>query len=163
MNHQEDRFHLQVIRMFCLLTRRVPSDDNDNDNNETEKAIFYVEMISSFFSKVNNNVVVINDNDKLNSKFDLFDISLFQSFMKIKKNIHSCLCDDINTRKMIKELHELISSTDLYLNTSLNFNHVLLKLISKYVSNLLHILGFSFNPSSSIDCCHFKDELPEIK
>lgn len=77
-------------------------------------------------------------------KFSEIEIALQKAFVERKTVIHRALCDSINTPHVMKEILDLVSQANVYINnnyTKASFNHLLIRDIAIYVTRLLRIFG----------------------
>ena len=65
-------------------------------------------------------------------------------FHEKKAAIRRALCDSINTPQAMKEINSLVSAGNTYMSGYYNaqhFNHVLVRDVAGYITNLLRIFG----------------------
>ncbi len=69
---------------------------------------------------------------------------LNKSFEERKALIHKALCDSINTPTVMKEISNLITTTNIYMTGNYNlpsYNHVLVRDIAIYITNLMKVIS----------------------
>jgi len=76
------------------------------------------------------------------AKFGEHDSILNERFATIKKQIHAAFCDSINTPTITKNIGELISATNNYIDTpNTTLNGLLLRNIGVYMTGITNVFG----------------------
>ncbi len=82
------------------------------------------------------------------TKFSEHDLILNKRFSEIRKQIHLAFSDSINTPTIMDNMHQLISTTNIYVYTpNINLNGPLLRNIADYITRLLSTFGLNFSAS----------------
>ncbi len=84
------------------------------------------------------------DNPDAFRKMSASELQLLAVFDERKAAVHRALCDSINTPQAMKEVNGLVSAANTYMSScysSPEFNHVLVKDVAKYVTDLLKMFG----------------------
>jgi len=77
-------------------------------------------------------------------------MNVFQNLKK-KNQIHLALCDSIDTPTVMEQIRQLVSTTNIYMNTpNTTINRLLLRNIAVYITKLINIFGLN-SSTSSID------------
>jgi cysteinyl-tRNA synthetase len=128
-------------------------DTLDYSDQSMEGVLSFEKSCKEFFYKV-------KDMSRLVLKFDSPDAFtrqhetesiLMKNFQEKKAAIHRALCDSINTCQAMKEIINLITISNIYINENYNkttYNHVLIKDIALYITKLLKTFGVIKDNSS---------------
>lgn len=131
------------IRILFLLYQY--KDTLDYSDQGMHTALSYEKTLKEFFFKVKDfSRDVKFDNPDAFRKVTDNELQLLATFHEKKTAIHRALCDSINTPAAMKEITNLISTSNTYMNSFYNspdYNHVLVKDIAGYITNLLKIFG----------------------
>jgi len=138
------------IRLLFLLHSW--SSTLDYSNHGMEKALSYEKMLTEFFLNIKTHlrsVKQLNHSDAY-TKFEEHDLALNERFSAIKKQVHLALCDSIDTPTAMEHVRQLISATNIYMNsTTTTPNRLLLRNIASYITRLITIFGL--NSASSVE------------
>lgn len=128
-------------------------DTLDYSENTMEMAVQFEKCLSEFFLNIKD-LTRIGESDKPSSIFDLWTTiegELQQKFNNSKTAIHASLCDNIDTRSVLDNLRDLVSSTNVYIkNNGEKLNRLLLKKIAAYITDILYIFGAINGPRGGI-------------
>lgn len=118
-------------------------DTLDYSDQGMHTALSYEKTLKEFFFKVKDfSRDVKFDNPDAFRKVTDNELQLLATFHEKKTAIHRALCDSINTPAAMKEITNLISTSNTYMNSFYNspdYNHVLVKDIAGYITNLLKV------------------------
>lgn len=126
-------------------------DTLDYSENTMEMAVQFEKCLSEFFLNIKD-LTRSGESDKPNSIFDLWTTvegELQKKFNNSKTAIHASLCDNIDTRSVLDNLRELVSSTNVYIKGE-KLNRLLLKRIASYITDILYIFGAINGPRGGI-------------
>jgi len=126
----------------------------DYSDHGMEKALHYEKMLYEFFLNIKTNLRSMKQLNHSNAytKFDDHDLALNERFSTSKKHIHLALCDSIDNPTVMENIRQLISTTNIYMNTAnATINRLLLRNIAVYLTRLLNIFGLNSSSSSSVD------------
>jgi cysteinyl-tRNA synthetase len=119
-----------------------------------EKALGYEKMLNEFFLNIKTHLrsmKQLNHSDAY-TKFDDHDLALNERMSKIKNEIHLALCDSIDTPSVMEQIRQLVSATNIYMNTSnAVVNRLLLRNIAAYITRLINIFGLNSSASTTDD------------
>lgn len=119
-------------------------DTLDYSDNTMEMAVQYERFLNEFF---------LNVKDLVRTSTTGAAIDQFQEWRKVendlqsnlntaKNNIHTALCDNIDTRTALEIIRELVSQCNVYMrDNKKSVNSILLIKIAQYITELLHIFG----------------------
>ncbi|XP_068627700.1 cysteine--tRNA ligase, cytoplasmic [Battus philenor] len=68
----------------------------------------------------------------------------------VKEQVHTALCDNIDTRSALDALRELVAASHIYLRQTTPRNSPLLTSAARYVTDILHIFGAVEGPRGGI-------------
>lgn len=146
-----EKYSFRQIRLLFLLHSW--SSTLDYSDHGMEKALIYEKMLNEFFLNIKTHLrsmKQLNHSDAY-GKFAEHDIALNERFSAIKKQIHLALCDSIDTPSVMENIRQLISATNIYMNTSNStINSLVLRNISVYITRLLDIFGLNLS-SPAVD------------
>jgi cysteinyl-tRNA synthetase len=115
-----------------------------------EKALNYEKMLNEFFLNIKTHLRPMKQLNyrEAYQKFEEYDLTLNERFSKIKIEIHLALCDSIDTPTVMELIRQLVSLTNIYMNTTnVNINLLLLRNISVYITSLINIFGLNSSAS----------------
>jgi cysteinyl-tRNA synthetase len=102
-------------------------------------------------------------------KLTSVESALLKGFEEKKALVHKALCDSINTPAVMKELSNLVTLANTYLSQNYNlpsYNHVLVRDIALYITNLMKIFGvidsndsIGFQATNSTDSVNLEETL----
>ena len=144
-----EKYTSRQIRLLFLLHSW--SSTMDYSDHGMEKALNYEKMLSEFFLNIKTHLRSLKQLNHSNAftKFDDHDITLNERFSTIKKQIHIALCDSIDTPSVMDNIRHLVTTTNIYMNTTnTTINRLLLRNIAAYITRLVNIFGL--NSSTSI-------------
>ncbi|ORD97812.1 SYC [Hepatospora eriocheir] len=106
------------------------------DVGQFERAEVTLNKFNTFFSNIDAIIlsnsllktVSINGNDKL----------MYQKYINLKQNVHTALCNNINTPKVIELLNSFVSEVNKEINA---LNTDILRLIINYIKDMLNLFG----------------------
>lgn len=142
------------LRILFLLHQW--SDVLDFSVSTMERAVGYEKMCNEFFLLVKHILRVHFNSAQANSyvKYDAAALQLQEKFSETKQKIHSALCDSIDTRTALEAIRELISDSNVYVNsnhaTKSVPNCLILRQIAIYLTDLFRIFGLMQDSSSEI-------------
>jgi len=88
------------------------------------------------------------------AKWGKLEVELNNKFLTYQSNIHAALCDNIDTRSVLENIRELVSSSNIYIDTSKTqenlLNRQLLVNISSYITNMFDIFGLVSKGGKSV-------------
>jgi cysteinyl-tRNA synthetase len=121
-------------------------DTLDYSNQAMDGALSFEKSLKEFYFRFKDfsRDVVKFDVSEAFVKFTPVEKSLLKSFQEKKASIHKFLCDSINTPSVMKEISSLITLTNIYMTGNYNlpsYNHVLVKDVAIYITNLMKIFG----------------------
>lgn len=146
-----EKYSARQLRLLFLLHSW--SSTLDYSERSMEQVISYERFANEFFLNVKTHIRTLkeeNDSIKVLTKFNESDLALQERFSSTKHDIYRTLCDSIDTPAAMECLRQLISTTNIYMN-SVNtiVNRSLLRNIALYVTRMLTIFGL--NLSSGFD------------
>lgn len=128
----------------------------DYSENTMKDADSFEGSINNFFANLKS---VIRDIEKTLSsnlsdryvKWTKTDLVLNRSFLSAVDNIDTALCDNLDTRRVLEELKELITRCNVYMDPKTNSapNLRLLENIAVYITQVLNMFGLSTESSHS--------------
>ncbi|XP_050546636.1 cysteine--tRNA ligase, cytoplasmic [Daktulosphaira vitifoliae] len=120
-------------------------DTLDYSENTMETAISCEKFLNEFFLNIKN-VTRRCDTDKLAacySKWSTLERELDKKIILCKSNVHSALCDNVDTKSVLDAIRECISACNVYLRdcdiATLNAN--LLLNVAKFITSILKMFG----------------------
>ena len=146
-----EKYTSRQIRLLFLLHSW--SSTLDYSDHGMETALNYEKNLNEFFLNIkthSRSLKQLNHSDDY-AKFNDYDLLLNERFLKIKQQIHSALCDSIDTPTVMKHIRDLISATNTYMNTkNAIINCLLLRNIAIYITDLLDIFGLNSTADNDI-------------
>lgn len=124
----------------------------DYSNHGMEKALIYEKMLSEFFLNIKTHLRAVKQLNHSNAytKFDAHDLELNERLSAAKKQIHLALCDSIDTPTAMDHIRQLVSATNIYMNsTSATPNRLLLRNVASYITRLITIFGLNATAASN--------------
>jgi cysteinyl-tRNA synthetase len=147
-----EKYTFRQIRLLFLLHSW--SSTLDYSDHGMEKALSYEKMLNEFFLNIKTHLrsmKQLNHSDAY-TKFDEHDLTLNERFSITKKQIHLALCDSIDTPTVMEQIRQLVSTTNIYMNTAnTTINRLLLRNIAAYITRLINIFGLNSSTSSVDD------------
>ncbi|KAI4457327.1 cysteinyl-trna synthetase [Holotrichia oblita] len=118
-------------------------DTLDYSPNTMDIAIQFEKCLNEFFLNIKNIVRSIDQqtSDVTFSKWTKAELGLNQKFIKVKDNVHTALCDNIDTKTALDNIRELVSASNLYMRDKKPPNALLLNHVGVYITDLLKIFG----------------------
>lgn len=146
-----EKYTARQIRLLFLLHSW--SSTLDYSDHGMEKALTYEKLLNEFFLNIKTHLRSMKqlNHSSAYQKYDERDINLNETFSERKKEIHQALCDSIDTPVVMDKIRQLISATNIYMNTlNVTHNSLLLRNIAMYITRLLDIFGLN-STSTSVD------------
>jgi cysteinyl-tRNA synthetase len=140
-----EKYSSRELRLcFALVQWNNSLDFKESLLNETKSVS---STLDKFFNKIRalkrDNEEKLNNGEIINKKFGKLEKKLFENFEKSKEDIHKSLCDNLATPLAIRNMMELVNSSNIYLNQSNNEIKIdLVVEIVKYLTKMLKIFGF---------------------
>ncbi|KAK5650865.1 hypothetical protein RI129_001894 [Pyrocoelia pectoralis] len=118
-------------------------DTLDYSQNTMECAVQYEKLFNEFFLNVKDVTrnITQNTSNKTFVKWNKRELELSQKFAECKVNVHTALCDNIDTRSSLEALRELVTASNLYLRDCKQPNGILLRDIASYITYILSVFG----------------------
>lgn len=118
-------------------------DTLDYSPNTMECAVQYEKLFNEFFLNVKDATrnITQSTTTKTFTKWDQQELGLSTKFAETKVNVHTALCDNIDTRSALEALRELVTSSNLYLRDNKQPNGVLLRDIASFITYILSVFG----------------------
>merc|ERR1711899_590110 len=69
-----------------------------------------------------------------------------EQLIKCTENVHKALCDNIDTRRVLESIRELVNVGNSYIQNNESRNRVLLKKSAMYMTKIFNILGLNAKP-----------------
>lgn len=130
-------------------------DTLDYSPSGMEAAIQYEQKIAEFFLNVK---AAMRCSPDPYPKWGQDDVTLQKGIDSAKAAVHAALCDNVDTRSVLFALRDLISESNIYIQTCKNakspINSPLLKAGAKYVTSILRMFGVT--GSTELDSFGFK-------
>ncbi|XP_050312975.1 cysteine--tRNA ligase, cytoplasmic isoform X2 [Anthonomus grandis grandis] len=120
-------------------------DTLDYSRNTMECALQYEKLFNEFFLNVKDATHQLTLSDA--TTFDTFtkwselELNLNKKLLSAKENVHTALCDNIDTKSALDALRELVSAANVYLKVRKPANQVLLYDLAVYVTKILGVFG----------------------
>ncbi|XP_054716783.1 cysteine--tRNA ligase, cytoplasmic-like [Uloborus diversus] len=129
-------------------------DTLDYSPKTLDIALHYEKLIMEFILNVKD---CVRDVPKFGraafQKWNLEERQLQALFLEKKEGVHEALCDNVDTRSALDNIHELITESNKYVKSKLAShslcNRKLLSSIMQYITKILKIFGADFGDSSS--------------
>jgi len=147
-----EKYTSRQIRLLFLLHSW--SSTLDYSDHGMEKALSYEKMLNEFFLNIKTYIRSLKqlNHSSAFTKFDERDLTLNERFSTIKKQIHVALCDSIDTPTVMENIRQLVTTTNIYMNTTnTTSNRLLLRNIAAYITRLINIFGLNSSTSSVDD------------
>ncbi|XP_064542513.1 cysteine--tRNA ligase, cytoplasmic [Drosophila montana] len=128
-------------------------DTLDYSENTMEMATQYEKFLNEFFLNVKDLTRhVLSEKPMLQfSEWTGLEAALQAKFSEAQGQVHAALCDNIDTRSALDAVRELVSTTNIYIrDNKTRLNHLLLRKIATYITDLLHIFGAIAGPRGGI-------------
>lgn len=121
-------------------------DSLDYGENTMEIAIQYEKFMKEFFLTVKNIIRSLTDSDIQNyNKWNEEEVNLNNKFNYTKMYVYESLCDNIDTRKALDYIRDLITACNIYIREKMlskqTANGLLLKNIANYITEICKIFG----------------------
>ncbi|WKY05404.1 hypothetical protein Q1695_005982 [Nippostrongylus brasiliensis] len=123
------------------------SDVLDYSTSTMERALQFEKISNEFFLLVKDLLRkhYKPDSPKGYVKYGARELQIVEEFRSIKKDIHTALCDSVDTRTVIEKLRELIGIGNAYINEKEKENStpncLLLRNIASFITNLFTVFG----------------------
>ncbi|XP_067118536.1 cysteine--tRNA ligase, cytoplasmic [Centruroides vittatus] len=121
-------------------------DSLDYSENTMEIAIQYEKFMKEFFLTVKSITRTITDSDIQNfQKWNEEEANLNNKFFETKMYVHESLCDNIDTRRALDYIRDLITASNIYIREKMlnkqAVNGLILKNIANYITEICKIFG----------------------
>jgi cysteinyl-tRNA synthetase len=139
-----EKYTSRQIRLLFLL--HAWSSTLDYSDHGMEKVLNYEKMLNEFFLNIKTHIRPLKQLSSSNAytKFDERDLALNERFSSSQKEIHLALCDSIDTPSVMENIRQLVSQTNIYMNTTgATINRLLLRNIAAYITRLIDIFGLN--------------------
>lgn len=144
------KYTSRQIRILFLLHSW--KDTLDYSDHGMDSALSFEKSLKEFFFRVKD----FSRNARFDepngyNKFTKVERELLDLLQEKKSLIHQALCDSINTSNVLKEISNLISSTNSYMSNNYNlpnYNHNIVRDVSLFITNLMKIFGVIDNNES---------------
>ena len=147
-----EKYTSRQIRLLFLLHSW--SSTLDYSDHGMEKALSYEKMLNEFFLNVKTHLRSLKQLNLSNAftKYDERDLALNERFSSSKKEVHLALCDSIDTPSVMEVIRQLVSQSNIYMNTTnATINRLLLRNIAAYITRLINIFGLNSSVPSMDD------------
>ncbi|XP_067628405.1 cysteine--tRNA ligase, cytoplasmic [Eurosta solidaginis] len=128
-------------------------DTLDYSDNTMEMVCQYERFLNEFFLNVKD-ITRHLQTGAPNSHFSAWtsaEAALHEKFKLTRDSVHEALCDNIDTRRALDSLRELVSVSNVYIRDHKNCtNSLLLRRIALYMTDILHIFGTIQGPRGGI-------------
>ncbi|XP_030562604.1 cysteine--tRNA ligase, cytoplasmic [Drosophila novamexicana] len=128
-------------------------DTLDYSENTMEMATQYEKFLNEFFLNVKDLTRHVLSGKPMQqfSEWTAVEAALQAKFSEAQGQVHAALCDNIDTRSALDSVRELVSTTNIYIrDNKTRLNHLLLRKIATYITDLLHIFGAIAGPRGGI-------------
>ncbi|XP_034476754.1 cysteine--tRNA ligase, cytoplasmic [Drosophila innubila] len=128
-------------------------DTLDYSENTMEMATQYEKFLNEFFLNVKDLTRLVLTGKAMDqfSEWTALESTLQTKFEEAQAQVHAALCDNIDTRSALDSIRELVSNTNIYIrDNKARLNHLLLRKIATYITNLLHTFGAINGPRGGI-------------
>ncbi|KAH8261391.1 hypothetical protein KR044_008304 [Drosophila immigrans] len=128
-------------------------DTLDYSENTMEMATQYEKFLNEFFLNVKDltRVVLTGKAMEQFTAWTQLEATLQAKFGEAQTQVHVALCDNVDTRSALDAVRELVSNTNIYIrDNKAKLNHLLLRKIATYITNLLHTFGAISGPRGGI-------------
>ncbi|KAH8404070.1 hypothetical protein KR215_009001 [Drosophila sulfurigaster] len=128
-------------------------DTLDYSENTMEMATQYEKFLNEFFLNVKDltRVVLTGKAMEQFTEWTQLEATLQSKFGEAQTQVHAALCDNIDTRSALDVVRELVSNTNIYIrDNKAKLNHLLLRKIATYITDLLHTFGAISGPRGGI-------------
>ncbi|KAJ8914589.1 hypothetical protein NQ315_017294 [Exocentrus adspersus] len=125
-------------------------DTLDYSQNTMECALQYEKLFNEFFLNAKCVTATFCSEKSSFSTFTKWndqETSLNDKFLQTKCNVHTALCDNVDTRTALDFLRELVTTSNVYLRERKPANKLLLHDIASYITRILTIFGAINEPS----------------
>ncbi|XP_025829658.1 cysteine--tRNA ligase, cytoplasmic [Agrilus planipennis] len=115
-------------------------DTLDYSTNTMESAMSYEKTFNEFFLNVKGlkrNACKVMEFEKWESK----ELELNNKYLQVKENVHTALCDNVDTRTAMENLRELVCACNLYFRDQKKPVIILLDDIALYVTHMFQVFG----------------------
>ncbi|EDW61126.1 cysteine--tRNA ligase, cytoplasmic [Drosophila virilis] len=128
-------------------------DTLDYSENTMEMATQYEKFLNEFFLNVKDLTRHVLSGKPMQqfSEWTAVEAALQAKFNEAQGQVHAALCDNIDTRSALDSVRELVSTTNIYIrDNKTRLNHLLLRKVATYITDLLHIFGAISGPRGGI-------------
>ncbi|GIY91364.1 cysteine--tRNA ligase, cytoplasmic [Caerostris extrusa] len=127
-------------------------DTLDYSPQTLDIALHYEKFITEFILNVKDSIRDLPKKGReAFQKWGTEEHNLYSVFQQKQASVHESLCDNIDTRGALESIHDLITSSNIYMNTKksnlLPCNRKVLTNIMSYILKMLKIFGASFGDS----------------
>ncbi|CAD7088885.1 unnamed protein product [Hermetia illucens] len=128
-------------------------DTLDYSDNTMEMAVQYEKFLNEFFLNVKDLTRQVTS-EKPSKQFDAWNKAEHElqiKFNTTKDDVHTALCDNIDTRSALDSLRDLVSASNIYIRDNRSsYNSLLLRKVATYITDMLHIFGAISGPRGGI-------------
>uniref|UniRef100_A0AC35UI62 DALR_2 domain-containing protein n=1 Tax=Rhabditophanes sp. KR3021 TaxID=114890 RepID=A0AC35UI62_9BILA len=128
------------------------NDVLDYGDQSMERALQLEKSVSEFLMDIQDKLrKKMNDKDgnEIFLKLGSEEMKLLNKFAEIKNDIHSALCNSINTRAVVEKVREIVTASNVYAmeckNVDKNVNCIILRDIAAYIVKLFKMFGAPLN------------------
>ncbi|KAM8712580.1 hypothetical protein ACLKA7_012990 [Drosophila subpalustris] len=128
-------------------------DTLDYSENTMEMATQYEKFLNEFFLNVKDLTRLVLTGKAMDqfTEWTSLESALQTKFGEAQAQVYAALCDNIDTRSALDSIRELVSNTNIYIRDNKSrLNHLLLRKIATYITNLLHTFGAINGPRGGI-------------
>ncbi|XP_035209990.1 cysteine--tRNA ligase, cytoplasmic-like [Stegodyphus dumicola] len=127
-------------------------DTLDYSPQTLDIALHYEKFIKEFLLNVKDSIRDIPRNGReAFQKWNVEEQNLYRIFQEKQAGLHEALCDNIDTRSAMENIHDLITASNTYIHAKKSSqsicNRKVLTNISSYISRILKIFGANFQDS----------------
>lgn len=128
-------------------------DTLDYSPQTLDVALHYEKFIGEFILNVKDSIRDLPKKGReAFQKWGVEEHNLYSLFQQKQAGVHESLCDNIDTRAALENIHDLITGSNIYINNKksnlLPCNRKVLTNIMSYILKILRIFGASFGDSS---------------
>jgi len=134
----------QVRLVFLLHSWK---DTLDYSESTMELAKSYDKTLNEFFLMVKH-ILRTTPSHGVESfqKWTPAEVALNEQLIKCTENVHNALCDNIDTRKVLESIRDLVNVGNSYIQNNESRNRVLLKKTATFMTRIFNILGLNAKP-----------------
>ncbi|KAI0208122.1 Cysteine--tRNA ligase, cytoplasmic [Lamellibrachia satsuma] len=138
------RHSARQLRLAFLLHNW--KDMLDYSDNTMQAAVSYEKLVNEFFLTVKD---ILRRSPATGSasfsKWDEDELQLNEKLLSSQSSVHEALCDSVDTRAALDAMRELVSSSNVYIDShrksGIATNRLLLQRIATYVTKMLRTFG----------------------